>query len=281
LGQLLDGFDAIVSFNGRSFDLPLLETRFIMTRQTPRLVNAPHLDLLPVSRSIWKYRLPSCALSALEPNILGVRRTESDVPGWLIPSLYMQYTRTGDAREIARVFYHNAQDILSLVTLAACQCDLLTLPLSAESGLPGEDLYGLGRLHLALDQPDRAEVAFAQAAQLSKSRNVREMSMRDLAYLLKRQDRRDEALPWWQSLVETVGAVYACEELAKHYEWQDGDLSQAMAWTQRGIDLVQKWSPGPKRSSVLEELNHRQDRLARKRNGPTGAQESSASSGSQ
>lgn len=264
LGDLLDGLDAVVSFNGRSFDLPLLETRFIMTRQTPRLTNAPHLDLLPVSRSLWKYRLASCALSALEPEILGVRRTEADVPGWLIPSLYVQYTRGGDAREIARVFYHNAQDILSLVTLAARQCDLLTMPLPAENRLPGEDLYGLGRLHQALGQLDSAEAAFVQAAQSCKSRDVREMSMRDLAYLLKRQDRRHEALPWWQRLVEVVDAVYACEELAKHFEWQDQDLSQAMAWTQHGIDLARQWPSGPKRRTALMELNHRQERLARK-----------------
>jgi uncharacterized protein YprB with RNaseH-like and TPR domain len=75
LGELLDGLEAVVSFNGKSFDLPLLETRFIMARQMPRLMDAPHLDLLPAARRFWKYRLNSCALSSLETEILGAPRT--------------------------------------------------------------------------------------------------------------------------------------------------------------------------------------------------------------
>jgi uncharacterized protein YprB with RNaseH-like and TPR domain len=268
LGKLLDGLDAVVSFNGKSFDLPLLETRFIMTRQPPRLTDAPHLDLLPVARRFWKYRLASCALSSLEAEVLGVQRTQTDVPGWLIPSLYVDYTRSGDAREMPRIFYHNAQDILSLVTLAARLCDLLAAPLPVDGDLPGEDLYGLGRLLHDLGQQDRAEAAYAQAAQTCRSPQVRDLAMRDLAYLLKRQDRRGEALPWWQRLVEASGEVYACEELAKHYEWQEEDLAQAIAWTQRGIALARKWPSGIRRRSTLDDLEHRLARLERKRPSP-------------
>ncbi len=264
LGELLDGLDAIVSFNGKSFDMPLLETRFIMTRQQPRLTDAPHLDLLPSARRLWKYRLDSCALSSLETEVLGLRRTHADVPGWLIPSLYVDYTRSGDAREIARVFYHNAQDILSLVTLAARQCDLVTMSLPVDGGVPGEDLYGVGRLLHELGQLERAEAAYAQAAHTCGPSPVREMTMRDLAYLLKRQGRRKEALPWWQALAETPGALYACEELAKHYEWHDEDLSQAIVWTQQGMVLAEGWPPGLKRRQALAGLAHRLQRLNRK-----------------
>ena len=264
LGELLDGLEAVVSFNGKSFDLPLLETRFIMARQLPRLVEAPHLDLLPAARRFWKYRLDSCALSSLETEILGVQRTQDDVPGWLIPGLYVDYARSGDAREMPRIFYHNAVDILSLVTLAARMCELLSLPLPADVELPAEDLYGLARLLHDLGQSDRAEAAFEQAALTSLGRPVREMAMRDLAYLLKRQERREEALPWWQELVESESAVYACEELAKHYEWHDGDLSQAITWTERGIVLVKAWPSGPKRRDTLAEFEHRLERLNRK-----------------
>jgi uncharacterized protein YprB with RNaseH-like and TPR domain len=264
LGELLDGLEAVVSFNGKSFDLPLLETRFIMTRQLPRLVDAPHLDLLPVARRFWKYRLDSCALSSLEAEVLGVQRTQEDVPGWLIPGLYVDYARSGDAREMPRIFYHNAQDILSLVTLTARMCDLLSAPLPAELAVPGEDLYGLARLLQDLDHGDRAEAAFEQAAAVCQSTQVREMAIRDLAYLLKRQERRQDALHWWQELVESHAAVYACEELAKHYEWQDADLVQAATWTERGIALARAWPPGPKRRDALAELEHRLERLNRK-----------------
>lgn len=264
LGELLDGLEAVVSFNGKSFDLPLLETRFIMTRQPPRLMDAPHLDLLSTARRFWKHRLESCALSSLEAEVLGVERTQEDVPGWLIPSLYADYARSGDAREMPRIFYHNAQDILSLVTLMARQCDLLTLSFPQDGDVPGEDLYGLGRLFYDLNQPDRAEAAYIEAAQTCRIFRVQEMAMRDLAYLLKRQERREQALTWWQQLVETAGAVYACEELAKHYEWHDENLALALAWTQRGMALVEAWPPGPKRRDTLASLEHRLARLSRK-----------------
>ena len=90
------------------------------------------------------------------------------------------------------------------------------------------------------------------------------MAMRDLAYLLKRQERRVEALAWWQCLVEATGAVYGCEELAKHYEWHDNDLAQALAWTERGIDLAGAWPAGTKRRETLASLDHRLRRLQRK-----------------
>jgi uncharacterized protein YprB with RNaseH-like and TPR domain len=264
LGELLDGLEAVVSFNGKSFDLPLLETRFIMSRQSPRLVDAPHLDLLSPARRFWKYRLDSCALSSLETEILGVRRTHEDVPGWLIPGLYTDYARSGDAREMPRIFYHNAQDILSLVTLAARMCDLVAGRLSPRDDLPGEDLYGLGRLFHDLGQAARAEDAYTQAAQTCQTAHVCEMAMRDLAYLLKRQERREEALPWWQRLVEASGAVYACEELAKHYEWHELDLAGALTWTERGIGLAEEWPTTSKQREALARLEHRRERLNRK-----------------
>ncbi|MBN1139060.1 MAG: ribonuclease H-like domain-containing protein [Anaerolineae bacterium] len=271
LGDLLDRMEAVVSFNGKSFDLPLLETRFIMNRQPPRLTGAPHLDLLVPARRIWKHRLNSCALSSLEGNVLGVRRTQADVPGWLIPELYVEYTRTGDACNLPGVFYHNAQDILSLVTLAARLCTLLTSDEQLAGGmLPGEDLYGLGGLLLDLGQSARAEQVYSQAARACSLPSVRELAMRDLAYLLKRQERRAEALPWWQQLAETAEAVYACEELAKHYEWHDQDLAHAAAWTRRAIALVEGSASDLGRRENLAELQHRLARLARKIDGLTG-----------
>jgi uncharacterized protein YprB with RNaseH-like and TPR domain len=264
LGKLLDGLEAVVSFNGKSFDLPLLETRFVMVRQPPRLIGAPHLDLLLPARRFWKYRLQSCALSSLESEVLGVRRTQADVPGWLIPSLYAEYARSGDACEMPRIFYHNAQDILSLVALTSQMCDLVSTPVPVGGSVPGEDLYGLGRFFQDLEQFDEAEAAFTQAAHACRSSLVREMAMRDLAYLLKRQERRAEALSWWKRLAETEGAVYACEELAKHYEWHDADLKQAAAWTECAIDLVKAWSPGPRRRDALAEFEHRLHRLKAK-----------------
>jgi tetratricopeptide (TPR) repeat protein len=148
-----------------------------------------------------------------------------------------------------------------MVTLATHMCGLLSTPLPPDASVHGEDLYGLGRLFHDLGHLDRAEAAYVQAAQACASAEVREMAMRDLAYLLKRQERRAEALYWWRRLVEGSGAVYACEELAKHYEWHDQDLPQAVAWTERGIRLAEALPPGLLRREILAELDHRLARL--------------------
>lgn len=261
LDEALAGYEAVVSFNGKQFDMPLLETRFLMNRRPPRLSGAPHLDLLPPARVFWRHRLASCALSSLEAEVLGVRREEEDVPGWLIPGLYAEYARTGDAREMPRIFYHNAQDILSMVSLAAHQCALLASPLPPREEVPGEDLYGLARFLHDLGEEERAEAALVLAARASRLPAVQEAAMRDLAYLLKRQDRRGEARAWWQALAEGTGAVYACEELAKHFEWHDADPAEALAWTERGLALARAWLPGPARVEALAGLEHRQERL--------------------
>jgi uncharacterized coiled-coil protein SlyX len=115
-----------------------------------------------------------------------------------------------------------------------------------------------------LGQLGRAEAAYARAAQTCQSPQVSELAMRDLAFSLKRRGQRGEALPWWQQLVECSGAVYACEELAKHYEWHDRDLAQAVAWTQQGLALAEGWPATSKRRQTLTELNHRLERLKRK-----------------
>ncbi|MCA9933777.1 MAG: ribonuclease H-like domain-containing protein, partial [Anaerolineales bacterium] len=118
LNDLLADKEGLVTFNGRSFDLPLLDGRYLINRMFSDLLDKPHIDLLHPARRLWRTRLGSCALSSLEKTLLGVHRTQEDIPGWLIPSLYQEYLRSGDARELLRVFYHNQIDMLSMVTLA-------------------------------------------------------------------------------------------------------------------------------------------------------------------
>ena len=255
VGQLLRGMAAVVSFNGKGFDLPLLESRFILARQPPPLEDVPHLDLLPVARRLWKYRLASCSLASLEREVLGIQRSQEDIPGRLIPTLYADYIRSGDARPLPRIFYHNAQDILSLVTLTVRLCSL-TDALPPEGQIPGEDLYGLGRIWQELGQGEQAEQALIRAATSAAAEQVRQRAMSDLASLLKQQGRRSEAIVWWRRLAES-GSARACEELAKHYEWHEGDLDQAITWTQQGMTLCD--------GATLAAFEHRLARLKRKK----------------
>lgn len=263
VNEAVEGVTAVVSFNGRAFDLPLLNTRFTLARMASPWADVPHLDLLFPARRLWRKRLSSCALSSLEENILKVRREDADVPGWLIPRLYFDYLRTGDARPMKRVFYHNVQDILSLVALAARLCAAMVDPLTPESGLSGSDLHSLGRWYEQLNMPERAEEVYRSALTYPLNTEVRAVVRRDLSLLLKRQGRYDEAVVLWEELVRDGGGyqVWACIELAKYYEWSCRDCSTAAQMTRLAIDTLPGTTTDMRHQRELHELRHRLARL--------------------
>jgi len=141
-------FDVMITYNGKAFDQPLLETRYRLCRHAPPFSRMEHLDLLFGARQLWKLRLESCRLIQLEQQILGVYR-EGDLPGELIPYVYFEYLRSREARRLVSVFYHNAMDILSLACLTAL------VPAAFGAADPealkgvgvrrGEDLVGIAR----------------------------------------------------------------------------------------------------------------------------------------
>ncbi|NKQ35261.1 MAG: hypothetical protein HF973_06530 [Chloroflexi bacterium] len=255
LDDLLAARDGLVTFNGRTFDVPLLDGRFLMNRLPSDIRQRPHLDLLPPSRRLWRARLGSVALGALEPALLGVRRTQEDVPGWMIPGLYHQYLRSGDGRELARVFYHNQIDMLSMVTLAARILRQFHQPDGADHPI---DLYSLGKWQADLGLAEAAERHLRQAAQGDLPLELFHKNLYRLGWLLKRQDRRAEAVSIWQQIAATsFGDVAAHVELAKFYEWHERDITQAILWTERALALTAD-------EMVRAELAHRLARLQRK-----------------
>jgi tetratricopeptide (TPR) repeat protein len=268
LAEHLSEFEALISFNGRAFDVPIIENRFILARTPPPTANLPHLDLLLPARRLWRHSLSSCALGSLEREVLGVLREQDDVPGGVIPYLYRDYLRTGDAREMKRVLYHNAVDILSLVTLAALLCSAYADPW-AEGSLNGAELYGLARWYAAEDRHAEAErtyrAALGVAIDAELSPELRAKALGDLALLLKRSGRQNEAFAYWQQLaLESTDDVLAHVELAKHLEWHARDLPLAAGWTQAALAQVEGWPAGMYRDDTLDELRHRLERLERK-----------------
>lgn len=261
LNELSADKTAIVTFNGRSFDLPLLDGRYLLNRLSSPLFDLPHFDLLSPARRLWRTRLGSCALGSLEQSLLGVRRTQEDVPGWFIPSLYQDYLRTGDARELLRVFYHNQLDMLSMVTLAARVLHLFDQTAAEPHPV---DRLSLSRWQADLGLWERAEQNLRQAIAADLPLAHYHEALLALAALLKRQGRRAEAvLLWQQAAVTSLDSVTAHIELAKHYEWQQRDLATACRWTEQAVALIRHWSPEPA-ALVRPELEHRLARLRQK-----------------
>lgn len=267
VAELLGRCTGLVSFNGRAFDAPLLSTRFALNRLPDPLRDLPHLDLLPLARQRWRLRLPSCAMSALERDVLAFQRSQEDVPGWLIPSLYQDYAATGNFDVVAPVFYHNCEDVVSMAPLAAILCapfdgdDRDDLP-----PLHPADCLSLGRAYEAQGWLSRSEAAYRRALASSLSPELRRVAFHHLGSLLKRQGRHSEAAEVWLGWITSVpGAdLTPYVELAKHAEWREGDLTAARKWTLWALHLAQGQPAGPDREQTLADLRHRLARIEAK-----------------
>jgi len=271
LSRVLDRCTSVVSFNGRSFDLPLLNTRFLMFHELPRLHDAPHLDLLHPARRIWRPRLSSCALSSLETEVLGLRRATVDVPGWLIPRLYLDYVRTGDPGEMVSVFYHNLEDIRSLVPLAVTLGRLFDREragpeVAAEAGLHPMDYVSLARDYELLGWLEAGEATYREALKHALPPDLQRVVISRLSFLLKRQERRAEAAELWQDWITSVPGddVTPYVELAKYYEWHEVNLEAAQMWTRWALHIAERLPSSLRRDTLLAELRHRLRRLERK-----------------
>ncbi|MFW6115464.1 MAG: ribonuclease H-like domain-containing protein [Chloroflexota bacterium] len=289
LMDCVPSFDALVSFNGRAFDVPIIENRFILARRAPPMRHMVHFDLLHPARRLWRYELSSCALTSLEREVLGVRREQADVPSGVIPFLYRNYLQTGDARDMKRVLYHNKIDILSMVTLAARLCRAVADPWNVEGAetrrpLSGGEIYALARWYTDEGRRGEGERAYRAALRVHQEAGsaVRKRTLRELAYLLKRDERRDEAFAYWQQLAlegeSQVDGVLAHVELAKYFEWYVESYAQAAAWTLLAVREVKTWPPGRRREEELQELRHRLARLERKMGEPVSGEEPGGSS---
>ena len=264
LRELLSRYDVLVSYNGKTFDIPLLESRFVLARQRLSFERMLHFDLLHPARSLWKARIESCRLMELEYRLLGLER-EDDVPGHLIPDLYFRFVRTGDASRIGNVFHHNRHDILSLAALTVCASDLLD-----ESYVPDDPLddVSLGRLFERADQPERSMLHYRRAVEAGVTGLARRCALKALADQHKRRGNLDDARALWHELTDenTLESVYALHELAMVAEHRDGDFAdgvelcdRALARLEENYDLTLAF-----RVKWREAFAHRRQRLERR-----------------
>jgi hypothetical protein len=258
LAEELRRFDRLVTFNGKMFDVPLLEARFRLNRGCFPLASAPHLDLLHPARRLWKARLESCRLQSLEASLMGLRRT-GDIPGEEIPQVYFDWVRRRDARMLARVFEHNRQDIVSLAALAVVACQWV------EEGRAEDprDVFSLARVLERARLYERSEAEYRRALDLGPG-PLRGPALLRLAWRAKRAGEHARAAALWAEAGE-AGEVEGWRELAMYHEHRTRDLDEALAAIARGTAIVGPESHRDVRAwHQAEGFERRRQRLMRK-----------------
>ena len=263
LADFLTSCSALVTFNGKAFDIPLLQTRYTLHTTPSPFTDFAHLDLLPLARRLWRDRLPSRALGYLEEHVLDVSRTMEDVPGYEIPYLYFDYLRTGDARPLKGVFYHNAMDVLVLAALLSHVSSVLADPFNGkvEHGL---DFIALAKLFEDLGKWNEAARLYERGLEVGVDEADFWTAVRRLSILQKRRGDLAEAVRWWEQAA-VQGHVYAHVELAKYHEHRVRDYVEALKWTCAALELVNALDfPPYARRHWLGDIEHRLARLENK-----------------
>jgi len=237
LAEHLARFDVLVTYNGRAYDQPLLETRFRMARARHPFDRMQHLDLLFGARRLWKLRLESCRLVDLENQILGVER-EGDLPGEMIPYCYFEFLRSKQAFKLVPIFHHNALDILSLACLTAIVPFAFRSP-DTVALRHGADLIGLARWLAQADRHEEALGLFRRAVEMGLPDALLFRTLWDMAALEKRLGRPEPALSAIAELAQSPNPfrVRALEELAKHYEHRERNYAMALEMTRTALAL--------------------------------------------
>jgi uncharacterized protein YprB with RNaseH-like and TPR domain len=254
---------ALVTFNGKAFDAPLLRTRYSLHGMPLPFKGYSHLDLLPLARRLWRDRLPSRALKYVEEHVLGMVRTADEVPGYEIPWLYFDYLCSGDARPLAGVFYHNAMDVVALAALLAHTSEMMAKPYDGRV-MHGLDFIALGRLFEDLGHWEEAARLYERGLESELVEADFGLAVKRLSILQKRRGDLEQALRLWEQAAAD-GHLYAHVELAKYYEHRQRDVKAALKWTKSAKKKIEKTElPEYACKYWRAELEHRLSRLERK-----------------
>ena len=280
LARVFDETTLLVTFNGRTFDVPLMETRWAFHRSPAPTDGLAHLDMLPPARRLWGQRESgmagfdgetprvSCSLSSLEQAVLGFYRL-GDVPGFEIPLRYFDYLRSGDPRLVEGVLDHNRHDLVSLAVLTAHASWLVRE--GPEACRNGHECVALGRLYERAADPDRAVRAYEQAIETDRG-DARRQALARLAHIRRRAGCHEEAAQAWEAVMRMASSDRrrwsplerrAAEALAIHHEHRARDPHEARRYAQMlgGAPL-----PGAvsERDREADDVRHRLARLDRK-----------------
>jgi len=285
----------LVTYNGRTFDVPVMETRWAFHRLRSPWDDLPHLDMLHVARRLWSkkvasdttpaqqaaraYAMPEkedsgCRLVQLERTLFEVERV-GDVSGFEIPGRYFDFVRRGDWAVLEPVLHHNRLDLLSLAGVTARAARLLRAGVAACAR--AEEAALLGRELHRRDEPGEAEACYRRGLEdLAAAHPLRAETLAGMARLLRSQRRYDDAAAFWTELSGLRGTraalrLEATEALAVHFEHRRRDLERAHGYAERAR-RAELTRPGAGRAAA-DRLDRRLDRLRRKLSGARSASE--------
>jgi uncharacterized protein YprB with RNaseH-like and TPR domain len=275
VAKVISHRQVLVSFNGKSFDYPLLENRMILNRVTLYMNSTRdknlHIDLLHPSRRIWSSMLDSCSLTSLENNILRHYRKD-DIPGREIPNIYYQYLQDRDEASMLKVLDHNTKDILAMVALLIKLSQINQNP--AQMNLNSYEWLGLAKSWENQGDDERAIFCYLKCIETGQNPYVTLNAQNRLAIVYKRRRQWKQAVEIWESIIDRKESlkIFPLIEMAKYYEHQEKNYDKALIYTDRAIKLLK--NTGANRKSVygaynIDDLYHRRNRLIRKRKDDT------------
>ena len=258
LEEFCSSAKVIISYNGKSFDLPRIKNRYLFHGWPAPFQDVYHIDLLHIVRRLWKTQLPTCKLGDIEYHLLGIERDSQDIPGWQVSEKFFEYLQNNDPEPLKGVFYHNEVDVISLITLLSYITDRLSSPLS-KIHRDDEDLIPLGQY---LHHLNRSDIAIEVLSRAISAKSLSDKSLLSglisLASIHKKYDDYESAIPLWEKCAD-MNDIQSKVELAMYYEHKVSDYQEAIHWT-----LSAQSSANRSRllnTQYKEELEHRLKRL--------------------
>jgi len=253
----------IISYNGKSFDLPRIKTRYNLNGWPPPFKDIYHIDLLHIARRLWKSHLSSCSLGDIEHHLLGITRSSLDIPGWKVASVFFDYLSSGDPSPLSSVFYHNEKDVISLITLLKYIIDRLSNPLSKKY-LANDDLVSIGIYLASQHQDDSGQSVLSHVIEnIDLPDHLHNSALIHLASLYKKSGDYLKAIPLWEKIASR-DYIQAHTELAMYYEHKRSDYQEAIHWSLSAVEVITKQPKSEAGDKTLQALDHRLSRLKRK-----------------
>jgi uncharacterized protein YprB with RNaseH-like and TPR domain len=264
ISERIGSQNALISYNGKAYDLNILSSRFTLNRMENPFSQIPHLDLLFAVRRLWRRRIENCSLTHIETTVLNFQR-QNDIPGSMIPSLYFDFLHTGDGEQLFPIFQHNCWDILSLVGLTALIGIIYQDPIGQLEH--PQDFFSLGKAYEALCDHQAAALCFKKALSYPLEENEHQEILSMLSYTLKRMGQWEEASEIWRQLLGSRTGISPFEELAKYYEHHQKDFQKAIEVVTRAlskITILEALRPQMDLQMDKQSLEYRLSRLRRK-----------------